>query len=51
MFNRDHTFPNQSILVTDNYVSSYSLFSNTDYILPPEELEDASKFTLEHRKR
>ena len=38
LFNQDSDFTDHKVLVTDNYVSSKSLFCNTDYILPPNEL-------------
>ena len=51
LFSQDSNFSDHTVLVTDNYVSSKSLFCNTDYILPPNELADASKFSNEHRKK
>ena len=51
LFNQDSNFSNHKVLVTDNYVSSKSLFCNTDYILPANELADATKFSNEHRNK
>ena len=40
-------FPEDSVdLVNDNYISSSSLYSNTKFIVPPNEQEDATKYAF-----
>ena len=43
-------FPKDSVdLVNDNYISSSSLYSNTKFIVPPNEQEDATKYASDSR--
>ena len=50
LYNSMNLFPEDSVdLVNDNYISSSSLYSNTKFIVPPNEQEDATKYASDSR--
>ena len=49
LFNSMNKFPNQTVLTSDNYLSSKRIFSNTNFIIPPNEQKDANDYAISNR--
>ena len=50
LYNSMNQFPQNTVdLVNDNYISSSALYSNTKFMIPPNEQEDASKYASDNR--
>ena len=43
-------FPNQTPLVSDNYLSSKSIYTNTNFVIPPNEQKDAYDYAIDNRR-
>ena len=50
LYNSMNRFPNQTPLVSDNYLSSKSIFTNTNFVIPPNEQKDAYDYAIDNRR-
>ena len=47
LYNNQNRFPGQTPLVSDNYLSTKSIYSHTNFVIPPFDMEDAEKYTCD----
>ena len=47
----DHNDPNKLLLIADNSLSSRTIYSNSEYVLPTNECTDATFFSKHHHKQ